>query len=136
MKQKATVIENKGDEIIVGCDKSACEGCHGSMFCTHKDNFFEALNPENIDLKKGDKIELDMPSGKTIKSILLSLGLPLIMFLPGYFVGKLFTSNELLLLLWAIAFMALGFLASGLYFKSRKKEYSPSILSKIEESKE
>lgn len=121
MKQKATVLENKGEEILVGCDKTACEGCHASFFCTNKNNAFEALNPKKIEVKEGDKVELDMPSGKTIKTIFLSLGLPLIMFLPGYFIGKLFTSKELLLALWGFGFIALGFLISGLYFRARRK---------------
>lgn len=136
MKQTATVIDNKDDKLIVGCDKTACEGCHASFFCTNKDNSFEALNPQKIDVRKGDKVELDMPTGKTIKSILLSLAFPLIMFLPGYFVGKIFTNNELILVLWGLGFIALGFLISYLYFRKKKDEYSPSVSSKLEKEDE
>ena len=132
MKQVVKVIEEKDDKIIVGCDKSACEGCHCSMFCTNKENSFEALNPEKIDIKSGENVEIDMPSGKTIKAVLLSLGLPLILFIPGYFVGRLFTKNDLILLLWGIGFMALGFLFSSIFFKKRKIEYSPTITRKVE----
>lgn len=132
MKQNATVIEAKGEEIIVGCDKTACEGCHASMFCTNKNNSFEALNPKKIDVKEGDQVELELPGKKTINTIFLSLGLPLLLFLPGYFLGRMFTQNELLLLLWGIGFMSLGFIFSGIYFKKRKKEYSPTIVAKRE----
>ena len=84
MKQKVTVVENKGEEILVGCDKSACEGCHGSMFCSKTDNLFEVLNPENIELKKGDKAEIEMPPGKTL-FCLLKLGIPFDNVLPRIF---------------------------------------------------
>lgn len=132
MKQTATVIDKKENKLIVGCDKTACEGCHASFFCTNKENSFEALNPNKIDVEKGDQVELDMPTGKTIQSILLSLGFPLLMFIPGYFIGKLFTHKELILVLWGLGFIALGFLISGLYFKKRKDIYSPTVSSKVD----
>lgn len=132
MKQKVTVFENKGDEIVVGCDKSACEGCHGSMFCQHKENLFEALNPDNIELKKGDKAEIEMPAGRTVTSVLLSLAFPLVMFFPGYFIGSKFTSNELILLLFGALFMAIGFGIAALYFKTKKKQYTPYVIGKDE----
>ena len=132
MKQKVTVIENKGEEIVVGCDKSACEGCHGSMFCSKTDNFFEVLNPEKIELQKGDKAEIEMPSGKTLSSVFLSLAFPLIMFFPGYFIGRKFTSNELVLLLFGVIFMALGFAIAALFFKKKKKHYMPYVVGKDE----
>lgn len=132
MKQEATVIESKGEEVIVGCDKSACPNCHGSFFCKGKDSSFEAFNQNMLDVNKGDKVEIDMPSRKTIKSILLSLALPLVLFLPGYFIGTIFTQNELLLLLFGISFMALGFLFSYIYFKKRRREYMPTLERKID----
>ena len=136
MKQNATVLDKKGNEIIVGCDKNLCEGCHASMFCTNKNNSFEVLNPKGLDVKKGEKVEIDMPSKRTLNAVFLSLGLPLILFIPGYFVGKLFTQNELILLLWGVGFMALGFLFSTLFFRKKKKEYSPTISKVIEEKEE
>lgn len=128
MRQEATVIVNKGNEVIVGCDKSACSGCHGSFFCKSKDTSFTALNPENIQAGKGAKVEIDMPSGKTVKSILISLALPLILFLPGYFIATLFTDNEFVMLLFGVLFMALGFLFSFAYFKKRRNIYMPTII--------
>ena len=132
MKQKVTVIENKGEEIVVGCDKSACEGCHGSMFCSKNEHLFEVLNPAKIDLKQGDKAEIEMPSGKTLSSVFLSLAFPLIMFFPGYFIGRKFSSNELVLLLFGVIFMALGFLIAALFFKKKKKNYMPYVVGKDE----
>jgi len=136
MKQNVTVIEEKEDNVIVGCDKTACEGCHCSLFCTNKNSSFEALNPNGLKLKEGETVEIDLPSKKTINAVLLSLGLPLVLFVPGYFIGRIFTSNDLILLLWGVGFMALGFLFSSIFFKKRKKEYSPLITRVIDTREE
>lgn len=132
MKQTVNVFENKGSEVLVGCDKSACEGCKSSMFCSKSDNIFEALNPDNVDLKKGDKAVIEMPGGKTVVSILLSLGLPLAMFFPGYFIGRNFSSNEIIMFLFGVLFMGLGFCIAGIYFKCKKKKYTPIVIRKEE----
>ncbi len=135
MKQNATIMETKDSKIIAGCDKSLCGECHASLFCKSKDSSFEVLNPEKLNIEKGDKVEIDMPSKKTLTSIFLSLGLPLALFIPGYFIGKIFTQNELLLLLWGIGFMAIGFLFASLFFKKKKNEYTPSITRVLEKRK-
>lgn len=132
MKQKVTVFENKGEELVVGCDKTACEGCHGSMFCGNKENLFEVLNPSGIDLEKGDKAEIEMPTGRTLTSILLSLAFPLLMFFPGYFAASQLSQNELIMLLGGVLSMALGFGIAALYFRKRKKEYTPYVIGKDE----
>ncbi|MBQ0071377.1 MAG: SoxR reducing system RseC family protein [Spirochaetales bacterium] len=127
MKQTVTVIERKPESYIVGCDKSACNGCHNELFCRNKDNTFEVMNPEKVELKEGDQTEIEIPEKKTILSIFLSLGFPLLMFLPGYFVGKAFTQNEILLFVWGVGGMALGFLLSGCFFRIYRKQFSPVI---------
>ena len=55
MKQIVTIQENKDGRIIAGCDKSQCDGCKGSFFCTSKKSDFQVQNPENITLNPGDK---------------------------------------------------------------------------------
>ena len=93
MRKEVTIQQSKDGIITAGCDKGACEGCKGSFFCTSKNTVFEVLNPENIELKAGDKAEIDMPPSKTLFSIFMSLGLPLILFIPGYFIASLFSSR-------------------------------------------
>ena len=94
------------------------------------------MNPNGLKLKEGETVEIDLPSKKTINAVLLSLGLPLVLFVPGYFIGRIFTSNDLILLLWGVGFMALGFLFSSIFFKKRKKEYSPLITRVIDTREE
>ncbi len=130
MKREVTILQSD-KSIIAGCDKSACEGCKGSFFCTTKNTTFEVLNPENIKLSEGDVAEIDMPSSKTLFSIFMSLGLPLLMFLPGYFVGSLLSPADGVKFISAIIGVALGFGISAIYFHWKKKEYMPKVLRKV-----
>lgn len=131
MKKEVTIQQNEGGIITAGCDKSACEGCKGSLFCTSKKTTFEVLNPENISLSAGDKAEIDMPSSKTLMSVFMSLGLPLIMFLPGYFIAAAFSGSDGIRLLGALSGVAAGFLIAAAYFHFRKKEYMPKVTRKV-----
>ena len=61
----------------------------------------------------------------------MSLLFPLLMFLPGYFVGRALTDNEVFMALTGFLFIGLGFLISWLFFRKRRKEYSPYIVKKL-----
>ena len=130
MRKEVTIQQNEDGTITAGCDRNACEGCKGSFFCTSKKTTFEVLNPENIELKAGDKAEIDMPSSKTLFSVFISLGLPLIMFLLGYFIASLFSESDGIRLIGAIIGVAIGFAIAAVYFHFRKREYIPRIIRK------
>ena len=132
MRKEVTIQRTEGGVITAGCDKSACEGCKGSFFCTSKKTTFEVLNPENIKLSAGDKAEIDMPSSKTLFSIFMSLGLPLIMFIPGYFISSLFSESDGIRLIGALSGVTAGFLIAAIYFHKKKREYMPRITRKME----
>ena len=131
MRKEVTIQQADGERITAGCDRSACEGCKGSFFCTSKKASFEVLNPEKIDLSVGDTAEIDMPSSKTLFSVFMSLGLPLLMFLPGYFITAILTESEGLRFLGAIAGVAVGFGIAAIYFHMKKKEYMPRVIRKV-----
>ena len=133
MKQIVTIQGNKDGKIIAGCDKSQCDGCKGSFFCTSKKSDFQILNPEGIDLKPGDKAEIDLEPKKTLFTVFMSLAFPLLMFLPGYFIGAHFSSSEAVRFICSIAGVALGFLISAIYFRVTKKAYLPVVTEKKEE---
>ncbi len=130
MRQTVTIQENENGKIIAGCDKSQCEGCHGSFFCTSKKTDFQVLNPEEIPLEKGDKAVVELESRKTLFSVFMSLVLPVLMFLPGYGIGYLISSRESVHLIFALLSVALGFGISALYFRFTKKAYLPVVVSK------
>ena len=117
MKKSVTVIESSEGRIKVGCDAAVCSGCKSEMFCRGRDTTFEVENPKGFKVEKGDGILVDVPEGKATVSVLLSLGLPLILFLPGYYLGSLIAKSEISMAFTGLSFMGLGFLISALLFR-------------------
>lgn len=135
MKQSVTVINaDDKNKIIVGCDKTACEGCKGSMFCRNKENYFTVDNPSNIEVRNGEKVEINLPGGKTVLSVFISLGLPLILFIPGYYIASIFTNRIGFLFLGGILGIAFGFLIAAVYFHFKSEMYVPTLDKKSEDS--
>ena len=130
MEKKVTVIENNKDGLKVGCDSSLCSGCKSEMFCRGRDTTFEVENPKGFKVEKGDRILVDVPEGKATVSVLLSLGLPLILFLPGYYLGSLIAKSEISMAFTGLSFMGLGFLISALIFRIKKHYFSPTLEDK------
>ncbi len=131
MKKEVTVLKKEEGKIYVGCDREACEGCKGSIFCQRKDTKIELKDEGKVKLEEGDKVLLDLPSGKTIFSVFMSLGFPLLMFPLFYFIASFFTSREQILFLISIIGVAIGFLISAIFFKVKKGDYEPRLIKKI-----
>lgn len=132
MTEKLVITEKNEKRIMVSCSSKECENCHSSIFCSKKTNSFEVLNPEMLEVNIGDEVVIDLPENKTIFSIIFSLLFPLLMFLPGYFLAKFFTSNELYMVFLGLAFVLLGFLIVGIFFKIFKEKFTPNILKRSE----
>ncbi len=131
MKTIVNVISNVNGIIKVGCSSSACSGCHSESFCRNKDTQYEVNNPLELVINKGDTVEVEIPEKKALFTVFMSLLFPLLMFLPGYFLGRKISDNEITSALFGILFIALGFLISYLFFRGRKKEFSPYIVRKL-----
>lgn len=131
MKSIVSVISIDDRIIKVGCSSAGCSGCHSQAFCTNKDNSYEAVNRDNIKLNVGDMVEVEIPEKRAVFTIFMSLLFPLLMFLPGYFVGKKFSSSEIVMAMTGFLFIGIGFLISYLFFRGRKREYSPYIVRKL-----
>lgn len=130
MKQTVTIEEKKGERLIAGCDKSLCDGCKASFFCTSKKASFDVLNPDGIPLEKGDKAVIDMQPRKTLFTVFMSLGFPLLMFVPGYVIGTVISDSQGIQLLTSLIGVAAGFLIAAIFFRLNKKKYTPVIIRK------
>lgn len=115
--------------VVVGCSTSACNSCKAEMFCNNKnDNSFVVRNDKKIDVKIGDTVELFMPPGKTVLSVVLVFALPLLFFPAGYLLMKNFTqSNELVNALTGFGAMAVAFAAAALISFRNKASLMPVI---------
>ena len=132
MEKSVTVLENNKEGIKVGCDAQACSGCKSEMFCRNRDTTFIVENPSSLPLKKGDKVIIDIPEGRATLSVVISLLLPLLLFLPGYFGGKALLRSEIKMALMGFLFMAIGFGIASIVFKVKKKYFSPVVVEKEE----
>lgn len=132
MDKKVTVLEVEGSKIKAGCSPDSCAGCKAGLFCNRKNTSFSLDIPEASGIKKGDDVIINLPTGKTILVILLTFGLPLVLFVPGYFLFHHFFSSELMGFSGGILFLILGFLIAGIVFKIKKKSFAPVFLEKCE----
>lgn len=132
MNKTVTVLERRDKEVKVGCDTSLCDGCRSKMFCSGRDTTFDVTIPKGTDVREGEKIEIEVPEGRAVLSVLLSLGLPLLLFLPGYYISGLFLTNEIAKALCGFGAMALGFISSFVIFRARKSYFTPFYKGKAE----
>ena len=134
MTRQVTILEVDEGSIRAGCDRSACEGCKGSLFCRGQNSEFEVANPKAISVDKGDKVVIDMPAGRTILASAMSLVFPLACFLAGMLAAFAYDPDrELVQLACGVAGLAAGFALSSLYFHFTKRKYTPTIDRKLEE---
>jgi Positive regulator of sigma E activity len=128
MKQIVQISKKDNDEIKVTCDKSACEGCKGSFFCGSRKSEFEVENPEKLEVKEGDRIQIDIPARRSIFASFMSLGLPLIFFFVGliiaYFINP---ANQIMQFIAGFIGLGLAFIISALFFKTYRKKYRPTV---------
>ncbi len=131
MTQLVSVVSVKDGVVRVGCSSSACSGCHSETFCRRKDSTYEVNNSKGIPVSEGDLVEVEIPEGRAVFSVLMSLLFPLLMFIPGYFTGKALSESEIVMALSGLLSIGLGFLFSYLFFRGRREKYSPYIIRKI-----
>lgn len=123
--------------VRVGCNNSACSGCKASMFCNNKDdNEYLVLNPNKVEIKVGDYVELFLSPKRTIFSTALVFAFPLLMFPLGYILCRLIFPyiNELLHALGGIAFMALAFGIAAIVSVRNKRRLMPTITKVVSNS--
>ncbi|QEN04821.1 hypothetical protein EW093_08930 [Thiospirochaeta perfilievii] len=97
-----------------------------------KNQEFQSLNPENLNLLEGEAVEYYIPEGKTIVASFTILILPLITFLLSFGILKLIgLESEKLISLISISLMLASFSFNKLLKKIGIKETLPVITKKI-----
>lgn len=130
MYEQASVISiQKDGKITVSCQTQSCANCKSSSFCGAKGKHFIAYNGTNTELSIGDNVELFLPPGKTVIAGFVALLLPVLLFPLGYYFPLLFTQqvHEGIQIIGGIGGIAIGFLISRIFSKTKAKEYTPEI---------
>lgn len=128
MKKKMSVLKVSEDKLTLGCDKNACEGCKANLFCSSKTTVFDVAKPKDFDVKSGEEVTVELESSKTIFTCFMALGFPMLMFIPGYFIGNAIKGTELSAFLGGIIAVAAGFIISGIFFHIKKGKFEPKVL--------
>jgi len=130
MYQTVEVRKNHHDGTVeVACPESACQGCKNAQLCNVKDQSFdikvEGTNKKTI--AKGDEVKIFLPPGKTIGNTFLTLMVPLLCFPLFYLIFPIASEGLRFLIGFAGVFVGFGFVA--LFFKAKKKELYPEVVS-------
>ena len=131
MKETATIISTEGKTAtLTKTDQGACESCASSAFCSAKTQFFHAANPKSFALQPGDKVEVYIPSGKTVLAGFMLLIMPLMLFAVVFILSKSLFGivNEGARAFLGLMGIAAGFGINYLYSKFRKNKTLPEIL--------
>ncbi|MDC7124765.1 MAG: SoxR reducing system RseC family protein [Spirochaetales bacterium] len=135
MTETAAVIEVKDDVAILACpDSESCSSCAAHGICGGaKDRQFEAFNINQINLEKGDVVEVLLPTGKTIGAAFMVMLFPLILFLLFFGATGLILENpeEGVKVLSGVVGLAAGFGINLLLNRKQKKKNLPQIIKKL-----
>lgn len=135
MREKALVVENKGNEAKVEILRSsACGHCRACSAGTEsKPLFIWAKNPLKAGV--GQLVEVEMQASTMLTAALIVYAIPLVAFIIGIGIGYSgagfyhIKSTELFSLLIGLITMGISFL--GIYFYSKKAEKTKKYFSNI-----
>lgn len=123
MEQTGYVIESKNGTAKIRVDReSACGGnCVSCKGCPSSAVIIEAK--DDIGLNRGDVITLFEDSSKVIKHALIGYGLMALLLVVGAVVGFMLTQRDIIALIFAAAFLLVGFLIVKFAFRNVESKF-------------
>jgi len=133
MIERGTVVRVAGERVgvrIGGAACASCGGCSGQA----REHVVLAANRCGRELREGDEVDLTLPTADAVVSGLLVLIVPLLLFLPFYFLPRAFgpAVREEIRVLCGIGGVALGFLLNLVVPWRKKAQALPEIVRRIE----
>ncbi len=126
MTERGTVkqIQNRQQVSIQLETQAACSSC-GNTLCKSNRQSILALNPDELDLNVGDSVEVTVDGRAQAIGAFWVLLFPLILFLAGYFIGRLAFSriNEAPAALCGLCGLVIG-MVGGVFIQSYNKQNS------------
>lgn len=132
MRQIGIVEKISGGEALVRIQRASacgenCASCSGG--CAPSRTTVRAA--VEAECAEGDRVIVEMESGKVIGAAALVYLIPLIMLFAGYFIGSLFFKEEILCVLTGFAAMVICFFAVSVIDKKLKPVYRHRLIKKI-----
>ncbi len=133
MTERGTVVRVTGERAGVrlgGVACASCGGCSGQQ----REHIVLAQNRTAGALREGDEVEITVPTGEAVLSGFLVLVLPLLLFVPFYFLPQVLglTVREEIRVLCGIGGVAIGFLLNLLAPWRKKAQALPEIVRRID----
>ncbi len=135
MIEQGKIVSIENDTVTLSCSalSGGCKSCKANSFCSVNGHNFDAINTKNLDLKSGDKVEIYLPTGRTVFSGFMVLIFPLITFILFFLIGssglKLSDGWSTLL---GIGGLAAGFGITAIYNRIYKRMNTPRVVKKLE----
>ena len=135
MTEKATVkkIENDIATLVCG-DTAGCGSCAAHGICGGaSERSFEAWNKSGLELNEGDKVEVLLPTGRTIGSAFMVMIFPLLLFFVFFYAAPVIIRDaaEGLRVLFGVIGIAAGFGINFLLNRKQNRRNMPLIIRKI-----
>jgi len=135
MTEKATIIKINDDIITLACgDSAGCGSCAAHGICGGaEERNFEAWNADSLELEEGNRVEVLLPTGKTIGSAFMVMIFPLLLFFLFFYAAGLLIDNpgEGIRVLFGLAGIAAGFGFNFLINRKQNKKRMPVITKKL-----
>ena len=117
MRQRGTVVEKHGDEVVVQIEdpKAVCGECKGCMRLTPDrplEDYVVRLKDPKDQYKIGDGVIVDGDMGPVVKAIAFLYGLPFISLFVGYGLTRVLVQSDPLAGLGGIAGLLVGAIIS------------------------
>ena len=127
MEQTGIVEEcNDGMAKVKVLRSSACgDSCASCGMCANKETVIEARN--DCGAHKGDRVLLNMSSGKVLNAAFLAYIVPVILLVLGCVAGDYIFGGETAGILCGFALMIVSFIVMHLLDKRLRSRYCPSI---------
>jgi positive regulator of sigma E activity len=127
-----TAIDGKIVSVVLRM-MEGCASCVNSSCKTNRTGV-KAYNRDNLALAEGDTIEIKIEGKAQLSGALWVLGLPMLLFIAGYFIGRRFypDSGEGPAVLFSVAALALGTVAGILVQKGKKLDSLPRVVKRVD----
>ena len=133
MTERGTVVRVAGERAGVRIGGAACASC-GGCSGQQREQILTARNRSGGVLREGDEVEITMPTGKAVLSGLLMLFVPLLLFLPFYFLPGILgmAVGEAIRVLCGVGGVIAGILLDLVAPWRKKAQTLPEIVRRID----
>lgn len=129
MVVKAFVESIRSNIVYCISSGSACSSCKNKLLCKKSEKPFEVRNPNNINVKVGDMVELELNEKETVKALLITLLFPLTTLITSLIILSYFIISPLFLFLGSVFIMGLSLIIVYFINKKNKSRNTPILIN-------